>query len=226
MRRAQIALLLLGSGCAYTTTNTVTLSPLETKYPVSASAEYLDAEGRIVAARDYKVIMPFMFPKDIDGARHAATESKLELAPALDRLVEMAEGNAITKLRVEAVSYDSGAHASAAYWRSTGLHLAIAGGLLLIPGLVSLDSENEKVPMTLLPASAACFGAGALLLLLGNLAKTPSRWHFRVSGEVVHSRLVAPTPAPIPPPSPDLVEPPAEPSAPTDPQQFAPGDPP
>ncbi|MGC4095166.1 MAG: hypothetical protein QM756_46055 [Polyangiaceae bacterium] len=188
-------LLSLGGGCTFTTRNVATVQPLATTHPVSASAAYRDAQGQILTASDYEVVMPFMFRKDVTSPLYAETETALHLEPELERLLWLAKGDAITKLRIQAVSYSPGAHYDSARMQLLGWNVGIAGSILVVPGLISLGNDNADVPKYVLSISGACLAAGALFLWLGKTHDTPTRWRLRVSGEVVRASPRAPVPA-------------------------------
>jgi hypothetical protein len=183
---------LFAAGC-YTTRNVATLEPLHTAYPVSASSQYVDGDGQIVTAKEYTVVQPFSFEQRIEGPRHASTHTKLVLQPDLDRIVATSRGDAITKLKIEAINYDVGSHRSTAGWKQFGWFIG-AGGLLT--GTIGLARGGDD-GTAVAEISAGIVGFGVALYLLGAALDTPARWEFEISGQVV--RRATPTPAPEPP---------------------------
>ncbi len=107
--RALLGFALLLSGC-YTTKNVVVVPPLETRYPVSASAEYVDPSGAIVTEQKYSVKNSFSFEKTVAAPRHDSQLAELRLESDLDRFVEASRGDAVTNLRIRATEYDAGSH--------------------------------------------------------------------------------------------------------------------
>jgi hypothetical protein len=182
----RLALLALTSGCS--ATHVVTLPPLESKHPVSASAAYVDRDGATVDAAGYRVVAPFQFTKQ-DQSGRARAESTLQLGPELDRLVKTAQGDAVTKLRVEATSFGTRQNVATIL----GVTLGLVGSVLLVQDALS-KSENETRLSPVFWTGAACFGAGTVLYFVGDFSK-PTRWEFRVSGQVVRA-LPRPTPPP------------------------------
>jgi len=199
------------TGC-YTTQNVVTMSPLETRYPVSASGQYVDGSGAVVNDDQYQVERPFSFEKTVTSPRHETTEAPLKLEPELDRIMAQGQGDAITNLKVEAVNYDHGSHGSAAGWKIMGWSFALTGGTFLAVGAAS---SNDKIRDVFVPVGAVTAGIGALCFLFGATAQTPAAWQFRVSGQVVSNKAgVAPATAPSSgaAPSPAAMPSPAAPS--------------
>jgi len=183
---ARIALclsLLSAAGCSHTTTHSVTLPQLQTRYPVSASASYLDGD-EIVLRPKSALVKKFELKRTLSAPIHDTTETTLSLGPELDRIVEERGGRAITNLRIEAVKYDPGAQRSAALLKNGGTGFAITGGICLGVGMLSEpDGGTRKV---FVPTGAVFAGLGAFLWFLAITATTePSKWHFRVTGEVV-----------------------------------------
>ena len=182
MSYAGLALLALTTGCA---TNVVTLSPLDTKHPVSASAEYVDHDGAVVRAEDYEVVAPFDFAKEA-RTRWAHGSSELQIAPKLDGLVQAAHGDAVTNLRIQATSLSQ--HQN--LFSIMGLGVSAVGLILLAPAISAMN-DPEKSTNPMLVASTAVLAAGSALVITGELTR-PTSWHFRISGQVVRARPTPP----------------------------------
>ncbi len=178
------------AGC-YTTKNVVAVSPLETRYPVSATAQYVDGSGNIITEREYQVVKPFEFERTMTGPRHSETEARLALEPELDRFVQSSNGEAVTDLKIEAVEYDSGSHGSAAGWKIMGWTFGISGATFLVVGAADKDLSDVFIPM-----GAVFAGLGALSFIASAGANSPSEWKFHVKGSVVkRTELASPPPA-------------------------------
>jgi hypothetical protein len=199
---------LFAAGC-YTTTNVARLEPLHTAYPVSASAQYVDGDGQIVTENEYSVVQPFSFDQRIEAPRHGSAHTALVLQPDLDRIVAASRGDAITKLKLQAIDYDVGSHRHAAGWKQFGWLFGVTG-LLGITAGVARGGDNGTVTAEV---SAGIAGFGVALYLLGASLQTPASWQLEVSGQVV--RRTTPAPAPEspgpPPPSPPPPSPPPAP---------------
>lgn len=167
------------TGC-YTTKNVVTLSPLETKYPVSASGAYVDGAGNVVDAKQYGGGRSFEFERTVKAPRHATTETRLVLEQDLDTLVAQNGGDAVTDLKIEGVGYDPGSHYSSALWKQWGWGFGITGGTLLVVG-----ATNESLKDSFVPAGLITGGIGVLSYVLGVTRNDPAEWKFKVSGRVV-----------------------------------------
>jgi hypothetical protein len=186
------------SGCAYTTTDTVTLSPLHTKYPVSASPEYVAVSGEVVRRKDYDILSTFDLHRTIPGATHETTTTSLELDSDVDRLVAASGGDAVTDMKIESVDYDRGSHRSAATWKLVGWTFAIASTPLFIGGLVADSSRDQTILVT---SGAGVLALGALSYLMSFTTSEPPAWRFEVSGQTVRRKPPAPSPAPPAPPA-------------------------
>lgn len=199
-----LLVLLACTGC-YTTKHVVTVAPLETRFPVSASGQYFDASGSIVGAKGYAVRQPFAFDRVVQAPRHDTTETRLSLESDLEQLVAASGGDAVTDLKIEGTSYDPGSHYSSARWSYLGWTFGLIGGAAVGVGLAE-DSLRDKV----IPAGAVCLGISALGFVLGAATNDPAAWTFRVSGNVVKRRdgtpAVAEIPAPTPTPAPSEVD--------------------
>lgn len=207
------------TGC-YTTKNVVSVPPLETRYPVSASPQFVDANGTIVTDADYAVSKSFAFEKTMDAPRHESRQAALRLEYDLDRLVSEGQGDAVTNLRIEATEYDTGSHGSSAGLQIMGWSFSLAGGAILATGLAV---ENDAMRKVFVPMGSATLGIGLLGLALGAFADEPAKWHLRVTGDVVRANLPAP-PAAVRPTSasPPAAAPVPAPAAPADPSVPAP----
>jgi hypothetical protein len=191
-----LGLLVAASGC--TTTNVVTLSPLRTTYPVSASSAYVESDGTIVKETQYQVVKPFKFTREVQGPRHQQTQSQLTLEPALDRIVAQAQGDAVTRVRIAADRYSSGSHTSSGVFKVMGWTFSLLGTAVLglAAGVQALGRSESTAPIW--GTGGAIVGVGALFFVFGSLANDPSMWSLQVSGNVVQRNGGAPRP-PRPP---------------------------
>ncbi len=177
---AALCLSALLAGC-YTTQQTITLAPLETGYPVSASGEYVDNEGQIVTENDYEVVDNFELDKVFEAPRHQTTETSFDLRPELDALVAKSQGDAITDLKIVGYEYDPGSHGSSAGLKIVGWSFGVMGASFVGLGLAI---DEDPVTNGIVTMGAVFAGAGALCLLIGGVADDPSHWKFKVSGHV------------------------------------------
>lgn len=181
----------LMTGC-YTTKNVVTVTPLETKYPISASGAFVDSTGGVVDQKQYSVVAPFSFERTIKGPRHSTTETRFDLESELDRVVSQQGGDAVTDLKIEGTGYDPGSHSSAAFWKQWGWGFGVTGGTLLLVGAADADLRSSMVP-----AGAIVAGLGALGFVFAAVANDPATWTFKISGNVV--KRAGTTPASVAP---------------------------
>lgn len=190
------ALLLATTGC-YTTSNVVTMPPLRTDFPVSASGQYVDGDGDIVEEDGYEDVSTFTIERTYEVSRHGEGRIEAELEPELQRIVEKAGGDAITNLEITAVEYDSGSHNSAAGWKIFGWTMGLSGGLIAGTGaLVGGDAAD-----VLYPVGGVLLGVGVVGYLLSFTTTDPAQWQMQVSGQVVRRKGSArPEPAPEPAP--------------------------
>lgn len=168
------------SGC-YTTSNTVTVTPLDTKYPVSASGQYVTPSGDIVEEKGYNVVEAFEFTKKIEAPRHEEAETELMLEPELNRLMQQHQGDAITQLNIAATRYDPGSHGSAAGWKIIGWTFGITGGTFLLLGATADDDTSGPI----MTVGGVFAGLGALGFVLSGTTNDPATWELKVSGQVV-----------------------------------------
>ncbi|HEX2734712.1 MAG TPA: hypothetical protein VHM70_24070 [Polyangiaceae bacterium] len=175
------------SGC-YTTTNVVTMTPLKTKYPVSASGQYLDANGAIVTEDNYQVLKEFDFQKQVESPRHETTETRLKLEADLDRILAEQHGDALTDVKIVATQYDPGSHGSAAGWKIMGWSFGVTGATLMVAG-ASIDDGGP-----LIGVGGVVLGVGVLSYALSALANDPAVWTFQVKGNVVKQTGAATAP--------------------------------
>lgn len=175
------ALLFASTGC-YTTRNLVTMEPLETKFPVSASAQFVDESGAIVDEEGYETVKPFRFERTYEVPRHSDGSAGIELEPELERIVAAAGGDAITELKIEGVNYDSGSHGSAASWKIFGWTMSITGAALIATG-AALDAGDA-----LYPVGGVILGVGVASFLLSLTTQDPAKWQLQVSGQVVRRK--------------------------------------
>lgn len=190
------------AGCAYTTTDTVTLSPLHTKYPVSASPEYVSTSGKLVRPKDYDVLTTFNLHRTIRGSgTHETTTSSLELDSDVDRLVAASGGDAVTEMKIEGVDYDRGSHRSSASWKLVGWTFAITSVPFFIGGIAAESSRDQTI---LVASGAGILGIGLLTYLMSFTTTEPPAWQFEISGRTVrHKPPAVPPPEAPATPSPD-----------------------
>lgn len=178
------------SGC-YTTTNTVTVAPLKTGYPVSASGQYIDAQGQLVTEGQYEVVNSFEFDRRVEAPRHESKESDLALEPELDRLVKQHRGDAVTDLKIVGTEYDTGSHGSAAGWKVLGWTFGLTGATFVVLG-AALD-DGDTGGGTLMGVGAVFAGLGLVSYLLSYTTDDPASWNIHVQGNVIKRGT---TPAP------------------------------
>jgi hypothetical protein len=130
------------SGC-YTTATVAKIDPLPTRYPVSASPQYVDEQDRIVTERDYQVVRSFAFERVVEAPRHESTQSKLDLAPRLNAIMQSSGGDAVTNLKIEPTAYDHRSHAASSVLKSMGWIFGTVGAMTLVMGLAR-DDENSQ----------------------------------------------------------------------------------
>lgn len=182
--RRDLALALVAcatTGC-YRTQNIVTMEPLDTKAPVSASGQYVDREGRLITETQYQVVSNFSFERTMEVPRHKKATVELELEREIDRIVADAEGDAVTDFKIEGTKYDSGAHNAAASWKNMGWAFGISGAALIVTGLAINDPDINAI---FLPMGGVFAGLGAVSFGLSFTARKPAAWHFNIAGNVV-----------------------------------------
>jgi hypothetical protein len=168
------------AACSYTTKSVVSVHPVPTTYPVSASGQYIDNDGTTVTEKDYRVLSPFTIRKTVRTAPLATTESLLELAPELDNVVKAADGDSITKMKIAATDYELGSHPAAAGFKIMGWTLGLTGATIVTVGL-SMDNEKAKGAVA---GGAVCAGLGLIVYLIGAAQNDPAKWHIEASGQV------------------------------------------
>jgi hypothetical protein len=167
-------------GC-YKTVNTVTIEPLKTDYPVSASGQYVDEIGDILTDEDYVIVKPFTLHRTVESPRHESSVTPLGLKADLDQVVAQWRGDAVIDLKVEATGYESGSHAASSVFQALGWTGVGLGGVILVGGLASHGNRADGAT----GAGAATIGVGLGLWLLGVAINGPTRWQLDVSGRVV-----------------------------------------
>jgi hypothetical protein len=178
----------VAAACSYTTKSVVSVQPLPTIYPVSASGQYIDGRGVTVTEKDYRVLAPFTLRRSVQASPLATTESMLELAPQLDELVKAAEGDAITNMKVAATEYELGSHRVAASFKLMGWTLGLTGAGFAAVGL-AIDDEKTKGAVA---GGAVCAGLGLIAYLIGAAQNDPAKWHIEATGQVTR-RLPSPS---------------------------------
>jgi hypothetical protein len=175
-----VATLASSPGC-YTTTNRATLAPLPTSYPVSLSSEYVEPGGSVVADRDYRIVRPFSFHSSVGALPDTTAITPLPLVADLDRIVAAAQGDAITRMRIQATSYEHLGAAKSGALRLLGWTFGLTG-LLFIGIGVGVGGDRVTFGLEVgIPTAAT----GLALYLLGALSHDPATWEFEVSGNVV-----------------------------------------
>lgn len=169
---------LFTTGC-YTTTHVVNVTPLKTKYPVSASGQFLDESGAIVTEDGYTVVSAFDFNRQLEAPRHATTTTRLELEDELNRILSEKQGDAMTDVRIVATDYDPGSHGSAAGWKIMGWTFGLSGATLMAVGAGAEDATP------LLAVGGVLLGVGVLSYALSGVTDDPAIWTVQVKGNVV-----------------------------------------
>jgi hypothetical protein len=163
------------------------VTPLDTKYPVSASGAFVDSSGSIVDSKQYASVKSFEFERTVSAPRHSETEARLALEPELDALVNQSGGDAVTELKIEGIDYQPGSHYTSALWKQWGWMFGVTGATFLVVG-----AANEDLRGSFVPAGAVIAGIGALGFVFGAVANDPAEWKFKVSGHVVKRNGGAP----------------------------------
>jgi hypothetical protein len=209
------------TGC-YTTTNVATMGPLHTKYPVSASGQYVDSSGAIVVENEYTVVKPFEFDRPIEGARHDDTETEIVLQPELDRILAESQGDAVTDIKIYAADYDTGSHGSSAGWKVMGWTFGLTGATFLVTGAAVGGDAAEP----LLIVGGVFGGIGLGSYLIGAALTDPAVWKLHVTGNIV-KRNASAAPAPgglgVAGPAPATAQPVPAPPAPVQTAPVPPG---
>ena len=148
---------------------------------MSASADYIDEDGKVVDDTQYRKLKDFGFRKTVKAPRHEERQTSLRLSREIDTIVRQAGGDAVTYARIEATNYDAGSHGPAAGLKVFGWTFTLAGGLLLGTAAGIDDAPKDS----LVAGGAVLVGAGLVSLLLSSTKKEPSRWQFKVSGDIV-----------------------------------------
>lgn len=181
------------NGC-YTTTNVVTVAPLRTQYPVSASPQYVDAEGEIITEEHYDVVHSFQFEKRVEAPIHDDTGTTLQLEADLDRILAEHHGEALTQVSIVGTDYDRGSHAGAATWKLMGWTFGLSGAAVAGFGL-AVDEEEPRT--ALLTVGGVFVGIGVVSYLMSGVTNDPATWNLHVDGNVVRrsSGVAAPVEA-------------------------------
>jgi len=160
LRRGAIGfgLLIAMSGC-YTTKNVATFSALDTSYPVSASAQYIDNQGALVTPKDYQVVKNFYFLHEVKGPRHEESTGRLNLRPELDNIMAKEHGDAMTRIIIDVADYQPGSHYTSGGLKVMGWTLGVSGlfTLAFIPAAQDKDDVH-----TLAAIGGSALGLGAL----------------------------------------------------------------
>lgn len=203
-----LGLLVATGGCSWTTTQVATLEPLQTTYPVSASRKYVDGKGNIVGEDDYQVVEPFELTRTETAARHAETQTRIALGPDLDSIMARTKGDAMTRVKIEAISSSGGGHYGASAGKYLGWTFTLLGAPMI--GLAAILQANDEVRSStkaeFWAVGAGTLGIGVLCFVLAAVSNDPATLNLRVSGQVVRRRPVAPpevAPPEVAPPSAD-----------------------
>jgi hypothetical protein len=175
------------TGC-YQTANVVVVPELKTDFPVSASSQYRDASGAVVAKANYEVLHEFAFDKTVSVPRYDQQETTLALEPEFGRLIAEDGGTAITDVTIGATHYDPGSHATASLLSAMGWSFVGAAGLSAGLGLSIDDPPELRDAMWLSAAALAVLGLAGVLV--GNAQDEPSVWTLHVQGRVVRGTSV------------------------------------
>ncbi|HRI66153.1 MAG TPA: hypothetical protein PK156_18020 [Polyangium sp.] len=186
------------NGCSWTTAHVARMEPVETTYPVSASALYVDNQGHIVGENDYHVVAPFSFTTVVSGERHKETNGPLRLQSDLDRIMAATPGDAMDRVKVEATSWNSGGHFGAAAWKYMGWTFCLLGAPLVgMAGVFQANHERDRAAFWAIGGST--LGLGILSFVLANtLTKAPATLNLKVSGQVVQKKHILPLSPPTP----------------------------
>jgi hypothetical protein len=190
-RTAIASLALLVGGCG--TTNTVVLTPLETKYPVSASKQYVDTGGNVVREGDYEVVGSFELHKTIEGPLSDDTETPLDFENDLDGYVAEYKGDAVTRVKIIGTDYDLGSMETNANLKFFGWMIGLTGAAFALTGALIPD---DAPPNEMLISGTALFGVGLATYFMSYAFNDPTSWKVHVSGDVVRLKSVQSTPAP------------------------------
>jgi hypothetical protein len=169
------------NGC-YTTTNVVTVAPLRTQYPVSASPQYVDGDGEIVTEEHYDVVQSFQFEKRVEAPIHDDTGTTLQLEADLDRILAEHHGDALTQVSIVGTDYDRGSHTGAANWKIMGWTFGLSGAAVAGLGL-AVDEEEPRT--ALLTVGGVFVGIGVVSYLMSGVTNDPAAWNLQVKGNVV-----------------------------------------
>ncbi len=179
-----LAAALLSVGC-YSTSNVARMPPLETSYPVSASPSYVSVDGSIVDPSEYRVVDSFGFERQVAGPRHTHTDTTLHIEPDLDRIVQKAHGDAVTRLKVDVIDYDLGSHQVSAGLKQIGWMFSLSGACGLALGGAMAANHDSHDANGALAVGGAFAALGLTTVLVGSLLDNPSRWRLWFSGNVV-----------------------------------------
>lgn len=175
-------LLCCTTGCFGATGSKANIAPLETTYPVSASASYVDARGAVVTENHYRIVQSFTFEQtqSLHVWRDGVT---LRLEPDLDRIMKATPGDAVTRLTVRA-TFDPSGTSTAKSLQFGGWVLLPMGGLLLSGGAALGEYPKTQGAMAPLVAAGAVASVAAVACWVVAVTRSNS-WKTVVTGQVV-----------------------------------------
>lgn len=191
---------LLASGCV-TSTSIVHLDPMQTRYPVSASGQYLDSRGQVVKPGEYRSLRSFKLDRSVDVPAGTTAAVPLDIQADLDRLVDSTGGDAVTNVTLQATSFVPEGHASVALWQSLGtLGLVFGGPFALVGGAAiatdpQLRHDSQMIAMGAVGTAVAALGVAALLTASHRRSTTPNHWNVHIEGDVVQRNSAEPSAA-------------------------------
>lgn len=173
------------TGCMYETRSTVRIPVLDIAYPVSASPHYVKADGAIVRDAEYKVVERFQFQQTVESPHHGTSDVTLRLGPDIDRIIEQAHGDAVTRLTIDAVSYETGSHGAAAFWKNMAWIFTPIGASFIGAGIGWDQAGDRDRAASLYAVGSAFAGIGVLSIVIATVLHRPATWRYEVSGQVV-----------------------------------------
>jgi len=144
-----------------TADQTVTLAPLETKIPVSASAS-LYVDGKVLNDSQYQVVKPFHLEKKF-RIPLGASDSAIDLSREVETFVQGTDVKAVTQLTISVKDIGTGDLGWIAFERSLGAASVSVGALLLgVSTLLPPDQNSLLVPSIIVVGSGAALLGGSV----------------------------------------------------------------
>jgi hypothetical protein len=169
-----------------TTDHRLTLIPPDVPVPVSASAYYAGAAGRIVPPDGYTIIDHFSFTKTYKGPVGVKDyTSVLDIGPELTPLVQSKSADAVVNLRILPKSYDPGTTYSVGPLKIFGSFMLGFAGMFGIMSLADGSMAEYAGPMALVFGGVGGAGLGASLVLQ-QTGKTT--WTVDIEGDLAKRR--------------------------------------